>query len=177
MGTPFDRGYAQEPFASLVENCPGAERYPLADFRVEWGPVFHRGRLDGTARVLIIGQDPAQHEIILRRILVGTAGKRVQGFLKRLGIERSYVCINAFLYSVYGQGGGNRHIDDLPIAEYRNRWIHAILQSNPIEAVVSFGGLAKKAWAAWAESPRFCRNKRVRPSESAKLNVAQKANE
>jgi len=24
------------------------------------GPVFHRGRLDGSARVVAIGQDPAQ---------------------------------------------------------------------------------------------------------------------
>jgi uncharacterized protein (DUF427 family) len=37
---------------------------------VEWGPVFHRGRLDGTARVLVIGQDPAAHEAVARRIPV-----------------------------------------------------------------------------------------------------------
>ena len=55
--------------------------YPTDSFRVEWGPVFHRGRLDGSARVLIIGQDPATHEAICRRILVGEAGQRIQGFL------------------------------------------------------------------------------------------------
>jgi len=31
---------------------------------------------------------------------VGEAGQRVQGFLSRLGIDRSYVMVNAFLYSV-----------------------------------------------------------------------------
>jgi hypothetical protein len=152
MSIPFDPGYASDPFASLVMDYPGDEIYPQADFRTEWGPVFHRGRLDGTARVLVIGQDPAQHEVIVRRILVGAAGKRVQGFLARMGIERSYVCINAFLYSVYGQGGGNRNIGDAQIALYRNRWIEAILDSSPIEAVVGFGGLAKLAWEGWSGS-------------------------
>ena len=71
MPTPFDPGYGEEPFASLVASYPGAIAYPASGFRLEWGPIFHRGRLDGTARVLVIGQDPAQHETIARRILVG----------------------------------------------------------------------------------------------------------
>ncbi len=107
MAIPFCPGYNQEPFATLVANYPGKDVHPVKDFRVEWGPVFHRGRLDGTARILVIGQDPAQHETVLRRILVGTAGKRVHGFLRRLGFNRSYVLINTFLYSVFGQGGGS----------------------------------------------------------------------
>ena len=94
---------------------------PLKDFRVEWGPIFHRGRLDGTARILVIGQDPAQHETVVRRILVGTAGKRVHGFLRRLGFNRSYVLINTFLYSVFGQGGGARQIKNAAITAYRNQ--------------------------------------------------------
>jgi uracil-DNA glycosylase len=39
--------------------------------------------------VLVFGQDPAQHETIARRILIGEAGHRIQGFLAKLGIERS----------------------------------------------------------------------------------------
>jgi len=50
---------------------PGGEAYPPPDFRLEWGPVFHRGRLGGTGRILIVGQDPGPHEAIARRILVG----------------------------------------------------------------------------------------------------------
>lgn len=153
MPKPFCPGYGAEPYKTLVEDAPGAEVFPAKDFRVEWGPIFHRGRLDGSARVLIIGQDPAQHEAILRRILVGTAGKRVQGFLAHLGITTSYVLINAFLYSVYGQHGGNKHKNNPEIAAYRNRWIRAILDHQPIEAVVAFGGLANLAWEAWLASP------------------------
>ena len=82
---------------------PGAETYDPQRFRTEWGPIFHRGRLDGSARILVLGQDPGQHESIAHRCLVGEAGQRVQGFLWKLGIERSYVMVNAFLYSVYGQ--------------------------------------------------------------------------
>src|ERR671929_733725 len=101
---PFDPGYGAEPFRTLCADYPDDSIYPSADFRVEWGPVFHRGRLDGSARVLVLGQDPAQHETIARRILVGEAGQRVQGLLARIGILSSYTMINTFLYSVYGQG-------------------------------------------------------------------------
>ena len=79
-------GYTQRPFTRLVHEYPGEDVYPLKDFRTEWGPIFHRGRLDGSARVLVIGQDPATHESISRRILVGEAGQRVQGLLARIGI-------------------------------------------------------------------------------------------
>src|SRR5262249_36675853 len=80
---------------------------PVDSFRVEWGPIFYRGRLDGSARILCIGQDPAQNEDIVRRILIGVAGHRVQGFLAKLGIDRSYVMLNAFLYSVYNQNSAS----------------------------------------------------------------------
>ena len=53
-------------------NFPEAEVYVPDQFRVEWGPIFHRGRLDGSARVLVIGQNSAQRETIVRRVLVGS---------------------------------------------------------------------------------------------------------
>jgi uracil-DNA glycosylase len=149
----FDPGYVQEPFRSLCEDYPGEETYPADDFRVEWGPVFHRGRLDGSARVVVIGQDPAQHEAITRRILVGAAGQRTQGFLARLGIDASYVMVNTFLYSVFGQGGGERHADDAAIAAYRDRWLDALLVGSGVEAVVALGRLAGRAFEAWKQTP------------------------
>src|SRR4051812_44563760 len=90
----FDSGVYPPKIQSLFEEYPGADVYPLDDFRTEWGTIFHRGRLDGSARIVVIGQDPAAHESIARRILVGEAGQRVQGFLARLGLDRSYVMIN-----------------------------------------------------------------------------------
>src|SRR5882672_2607463 len=129
MSHSFDPGYGEEPFRTLVSEYPEADIYPPGQFRVEWGPIFHRGRLDGSARVLVIGQDPAQHETILRRILVGEAGQRVQGFLAKLGIDKSYTMINTFLYSVYGQDGGNKHRHDPAVQAYRHAWLDALMKT------------------------------------------------
>jgi len=98
---------------------------------------------------LVLGQDPAAHESITRRILVGEAGQRVQGLLARTGVTSSYVMLNTFLYSVYGQGGGQRHADDPAIAAYRNRWLDALLLDSQVTAVVTLGVLAERAFHAW----------------------------
>jgi hypothetical protein len=142
-------GYAKAPYKSLVADYPGDEAYDPKHFRTEWGPIFHRGRLDGSARVLVIGQDPAAHETIARRILVGEAGQRLQGFLARLGIDRSYVLVNTYLYSVYGSATA---VNAAGIKTYRERWLDAIVAKNHIEAVVTLGGLAEKAYDAWPAS-------------------------
>src|SRR4249920_960600 len=143
MATTFDDGY-RRPYSTLVKSYPGEETYPSDSFRIEWGPIFHRGRLDGSARVLVIGQDPATHEAICRRILVGEAGQRLQGFLGKLGITRSYVLVNTFLYSVYGQHGGAQHVDDPGIVDYRHRWLDTLVQRNRVEAFVTLGQLAER---------------------------------
>jgi uracil-DNA glycosylase len=153
MTHPFCPGYAGTPYQTLVETYPGAETYPPADFRTEWGPIFHRGRLDGSARILLIGQDPATHEDVARRILVGEAGQRIQGFLDKLGITTSYVFVNTFLYSVYGQAGGSAHAHDTAIATYRNAWLDALVAHNQLDAVVTLGTLADTAYQSWQAAP------------------------
>lgn len=152
MPSPFDPGYTAEPFLTLCAEAPGAEAYPPDQFRTEWGPIFHRGRLDGTARVLVIGQDPAQHETIVRRILVGEAGRRVQGLLARLGVLRSHVCINTFLYSVYGSVKARTRRAPA-LVDYRNRWLQALLAPGQVEAVLALGQGADEAWRLWLASP------------------------
>jgi len=154
MPTPFDPGYVDEPFKSLCEQAPGESVYPSSAFRVEWGPLFHRGRLDGTARLLILGQDPSHNEDIVRRILVGEAGRRTQGFMAKLGITRSYVMINTFLYGVVKQAAGNQHRHDAAIAAYRHRWLDALLVGTKVEAVVALGALADGAWQMWKQTTR-----------------------
>jgi uracil-DNA glycosylase len=159
MALAFDPGYCDQRYAELVSACPGAEVFPPQDFRVEWGPVFHRGRLDGTARVLVVGQDPAAHEAICRRILVGEAGQRAQGLLARLGITRSYVMVNAFPYSVFGQGGGARHVADPGVVAYRHAWFDLLAERNDLEAIISLGQLADTAVTTWLQTPagKACR--------------------
>lgn len=152
MPQQFDRGYVAPPFRQLAETYPATEAYPHADFRTEWGPVFHRGRLDGTARVLIIGQDPAQHENIARRILVGEAGHRVQGLLAKLGMEHSYVMVNTYLYSARTSAAASAHRSNPKIATYRNAWLTALM-TRKIEGVIALGSLADRAWALWRATP------------------------
>jgi uracil-DNA glycosylase len=159
----FCPGYDRPPFAALVAGYPGAEAYPAADFRIEWGPIFHRGRLDGSARLLVLGQDPAQHEAVARRILVGEAGQRTQGLLAKVGITASYVMVNTFLYSVYGQGGGERHAADAAIAAYRDAWLDALLVGTSVTAVVTLGSLARAAYHQWAQA---------RPEAAQRLHLA-----
>jgi uracil-DNA glycosylase len=156
-------GYAAEPFASLVADYPGDDVYPQRDFRTEWGPIFHRGRLDGSARVLVLGQDPATHEAISRRILVGEAGQRVQGLLAKVGVHTAYVMVNVYLYSVFGQAAGNRHAKDAHISDYRHRWLDALLVDTNVTTVVALGSLAQTAYAAWAKT---------RPATAASLHLA-----
>jgi hypothetical protein len=151
---PFDPGPVGDPFGTLAGDYPGAEAYPPASFRVEWGPIFHRGRLDGSAKVLVLGQDPGQHESIARRCMVGEAGQRTQGFLAKLGITESYVIVNAYLYSVFGQPSRAVVAAVEPaIAPYRERWLDALLLDAPVQGVIAFGDLAARAFSAWQGDP------------------------
>jgi uracil-DNA glycosylase len=151
---PFDAGPTGEPFGTLAGDYPGPEAYPPQIFRVEWGPIFHRGRLDASAKVLVIGQDPGQHESIARRCMVGEAGQRAQGFLSKLGITNSYVIINAYSYSVYGQPSRTEVKRVEPaIAPYRERWLDALLLDTPVQAVIAFGELAARAFSDWHGDP------------------------
>ena len=153
MSHPFDPGCTQEPFLTLCRDYPDSDVYPSNQFRVEWGPIFYRGRLDGSAHILVIGQDPAQHETVVRRILVGEAGRRAQGFLKKLGFTRSYVFINTFLYSVYGSVK-SKTASDTRLVDYRNAWIKALLDGGKVEAVVALGQAADQAWTLWKATPQ-----------------------
>ena len=152
MAHPFDPGYTAEPFLTLCSDYPDETVYPRDQFRVEWGPIFHRGRLDGSARVLVIGQDPAQHETVIRRILVGEAGRRLQGFLAKLGILTSHVCINTYLYSVFGSVKAAT-ANSPALVGYRQRWLKALLIGQDVEAVIALGQAANRAWTLWKATP------------------------
>ena len=102
--------------------------------------------------MLVIGQDPAQHETIVRRVLVGEAGRRAQGFLAKLGITNSYVFINTYLYSVWGSVKAKTRKNPSLIG-YRNQWIDAIMEGGKVEAVVTLGTATAEAWEFWKATP------------------------
>jgi uracil-DNA glycosylase len=152
MTHSFDPGCVEEPFRTLARDFPEEDVYLPGQFRIEWGPIFHRGRLDGSPRVVVIGQDPAQHETIVRRVLVGEAGRRLQGFLAKLGVMTSYAIVNTFLYSVFGSVKAATRRDPRLVG-YRNRWLDALLIGKRVEAVVALGDAANEAWQMWKATP------------------------
>ncbi|NOZ51816.1 MAG: uracil-DNA glycosylase [Gammaproteobacteria bacterium] len=126
------------------------EQHPT-EFRLEFGPVYYRGRLDGTARLIVLGQDPSVNEILAQRVFVGHSGQRLQGFFRKLGLSRSYIMVNTYLYSVYGQFMGNlkKLSSEAPILPYRNECLDRLLDLNPAQAILAVGRGAQDAVARW----------------------------
>ena len=145
---PFCEGYERAPFRALCQSFPTGEAYHADSFLVEWGPVFHRGRLDGSARVFILALAPARMELVARRNMVGVDGPRMQGFLAKLGITRSYVMINTYLYGIARAKQIQEHGQHEAIVAYRHAWMDALIGER-IEAVISLGNRAEEAWQQW----------------------------
>lgn len=142
---------------TVFEKAPVEEyRKRPEKFRLEWGPIYYRGRLDGSARVLVIGQDPGADENVARKILIGDAGQRVQGFLTKQGITKSYVMVNASLYSIYGQFDEDlkSFMDIAAVKEWRNLLLDSLASRN-IQAVLAFGRAAEHAVNAWPGAKRL----------------------
>jgi hypothetical protein len=149
--TDFDRGPSVQ-LAKLFARVPDP---PVkADFWFDWGPIFYRGRLDGSAKLLCVASDPGPTERICGRSLIGNAGQRVQGFLAKLGITKSYVLLNAWAYAVHPSRASAEegHLGDAPQLAWRNELYDAVCGA-PLQAIVAFGGMAQKAVDLWASRP------------------------
>ena len=169
---------------TILEQAPISEYESVPTrFRLEWGPMFYRGRTDGSAKLLIIGQDPAADENIARRVMVGTAGQRLQGYLAKLGITRSYVIVNSVLYSIFGQfdAGMQAFIDRPAVAAWRNQLLSALLTSNT-QAILAFGNAAKHVVSTWSGASALNSQGRVfnllhptaRPESTVRSNWSSK---
>jgi len=127
----------------LLEELDPIPSYTLTNkkFRHAMGPLFYRGRLDGTARVLVVGQEGATDEALVHRAFVGGTGQKVQNFLNAIGITKSYILVNTFVYSIYEQYDEfTRELAmEGPIKDHRNQILQKILQENNIELVLTFG--------------------------------------
>lgn len=147
----FDRGPTDQ-FAALFAQVPAVPE-PTA-FWADWGPIFYRGRLDGSARVLIVASDPGPTERIAGRSLVGNAGQRVQGFLAKLGLTRSYVCLNAWAYAVHpAQAFAMKdRLADPDQLEWRNAVFDRATDVS-LQAIVPMGFMAREAIGLWSTRP------------------------
>lgn len=153
----FDEG----PTPSVARHF--AELPALGDyaeyFWADWGPIFYRGRLNRSAKILCIASDPGPTERIAGRNLVGDAGQRVQGFLAKLGLTHSYLLLNAHSYALLPSQARNAQ----PILTrpdhlaWRNR-LFDLTTGYRLQAVVAFGVQARVALRAWQprnEVPTF----------------------
>src|SRR5581483_1139215 len=111
---------------------------------------FYRGRLDGSAKVICVASDPGPTERIAGRTLVGNAGQRVQGFLHKIGLTASYVCVNGFAYALFPGhlGDGITLISRPDLTAWRNK-LFAMLKKPALKAVIAFGDVAQKAVSLW----------------------------
>ncbi|MFD4998298.1 uracil-DNA glycosylase family protein [Streptomyces buecherae] len=147
----FDRGPTAR-LAGLFAQVPGPP--DASAFWADWGPVFYRGRLDGSARVLVVASDPGPTERIAGRSLVGDAGQRVQGFLGKLGLTRSYVCLNAWAYAVHPSRAlaMRDRLDDAEQREWRNA-VYDQATGDALQAILVLGFMAREAVRLWTPRP------------------------
>ena len=157
MQIEFDKG----PTASMANLLMDHPDYtPVKEFFwFNWGPTFYRGRLDKTARILCVASDPGPTERIPGRSLIGNAGQRVQGFLSKIGINKSYVCLNGFIYSLRPShlSDGIKLLSDEAHTTWRNKVFDAATGPK-LQAIVAFGDVAKKTvdlWTGKSDIPVF----------------------
>ncbi len=95
-------------FGSAVYDMT-ARRYNLRQepgdkFRWKVGPMWGRGRFTpNSVKVFIVGQEGAQDENTSNRTFTGSTGTKMQNFINYLGINRSYLFMNTFSYTITGQ--------------------------------------------------------------------------
>ena len=148
------RLFAETPnYRGLGRALSGSE-----EFRWHFGPMFYRGRLtDGSARVLIIGQEGAQDESLGRHSFLGGTGARMQHFLGHLGITSSYLFLNTFVYPIFGQYNGRALLwlaqdPKSPIAKHRNEILDYALERQNLRLVVAVGRAAKESVHSWVKA-------------------------
>jgi hypothetical protein len=144
----FDPGPPPE-FAEIFEQLPDYTPFK-ENFWFDWETVFYRGRLDGTARVLFVASDPGPAERIACRTLVGDAGQRVQGLFRKIGLTRSYVCLNAFSYALFpGRFWyGTEILNDPGLTSWRNQLFDKI-KTPALQAIIAAGMHAQTAINLW----------------------------
>ena len=150
----WPRLFSETPnYRSLGKAVMGSEK-----FRWHHGPMFYRGRLgDNQVKVLVIGQEGGQDEALSHRSFTGSSGSRMQHFLNQIGITQSYLFLNTFVYSIYGQYSGDkirRLAQDpaSPICQHRHELLDYLAARNDLQLVIAVGNAAKESVRTWLES-------------------------
>jgi len=161
--TPNYRAFGQEVIGGKGEK-----------FRWIFGPMWYRGRLTpNSVKVFVVGQEGAQDENVSNRSFTGSTGTRMQKFLNYLGIDRSYLFMNTFVYTITGQYslfGEDRNDDrkelelkrllwlaqdeDSVVVKHRHALFNYMLETNQetLKVVVGVGTAGKDSVATWFRS-------------------------
>ena len=127
-------------------------------FRWEFGPMWYRGRLTPeSVKVFVVGQEGAQDENVSNRAFTGSTGTRTQRFLNHLGIHRSYLFLNTFVYTINGQLEDDPRFkwieqgNESPIVEYRHKLFDNMMvtNANTVALFMGVGSGGKASLATW----------------------------
>ena len=164
-GSPwdYDPGPAKNrSWSRLFAETPNYRGFGVAmsgneEFRWHFGPMFYRGRLgDHQVKVLVVGQEGAQDESLSHRSFTGGTGGRMQHLLGHLGINRSYLFLNTFVYPIFGQYNGLLPIiaqnPASPIAQHRRALFDYAASRNDLSLAIAVGRAAKESLASWVEA-------------------------
>ena len=154
VAAEFDRGPTQA-IASICLRCPPPGK-PQA-FWTAWGPIFYRGRLDGSARILASRRSPGPTERVTGRTLVGDAGQRVQGFLTKLGLTRARTSASTRSPTRSSHPAWSPADEVLADPEHLKAWRNGLYDAaasgNPLQEIVAFGANAQYAVDLWTTRP------------------------
>lgn len=127
-------------------------------FRWEFGPMWYRGRLTPeSVKVFVVGQEGAQDENVSNRAFTGSTGTRTQRFLNHLGIYRSYLFLNTFVYTINGQLQDDPAFkwieqgEESPIVDYRHSLFDNMMATNAktVSLFMGVGSGGKASLATW----------------------------
>jgi uracil-DNA glycosylase len=161
--TPNYRAFGQEVIQGVGDK-----------FRWIFGPMWYRGRLEKQqVKIFVIGQEGAQDENVSNRSFTGSTGTRMQKFLNYLGVDRSYLFMNTFVYTITGQYSlfGEDRTDpkklkeqerllwlaqdqDSVVVKHRHELFDYMLSQNKgtLALVIGVGTAGKDSAATWVRS-------------------------
>lgn len=152
-------------------------------FRWEMGPMWYRGRLaKNQVKVFVVGQEGAQDENVSNRAFTGSTGTKTQNFLNHIGIFRSYLFMNTFVYTINGQldgdpkfnfleqGIGTKNPELSPVVKYRHELFDNMLleNSDSVALFMGVGAGGKASLATWINA----RGGNCSPTEMANCDTA-----
>ncbi len=103
--TPNYRAYGKAIYQEASKKA-GIKDDGKEKFRWIVGPMWYRGRLTSeSVKVFVIGQEGAQDENVSNRTFTGSTGTKMQNFINYFGVNKSYLFMNTFSYTITGQYG------------------------------------------------------------------------